>query len=218
VNLDHFRRLPILGILRGGDTAIIDDLVETVITAGLRTLEITMNTPDAPALIRRAIEVSAGRLTIGAGTVLSSDDLAAARAAGASFVVMPTLVEEVAAECRKSGVAMFPGALTPQEIHNAWTAGAAMVKVFPARVFGPAYFKEIKGPFDGVDLLACGGVDPGNVAAYFDCGASAIAFGGGVFKPEWMAAREFDRIGAAARDILEAYRQWAGGTATPALS
>lgn len=210
VNLDQFRELPVLGILRGGDAAIIDDLVETVVAAGLRTLEITMNTPDAPALIRRAVEVADGRLTVGAGTVLSTGDFAAARAAGASFIVMPTLVTEVAAACRNSGVPMFPGALTPQEILNAWNTGAAMVKVFPARVFGPSYFKEIKGPFDSVELLACGGVDPANLAAYFECGASAVAFGGGVFKPEWLTGRDFDRIGAGIGALLDAYRRWAG--------
>ena len=210
MEVDAFRQLPILGILRGADAAIIDDLVEAVIGAGLRTLEITMNTPDAPALIRRTIEVAAGRLTVGAGTVLSPADLDAARAAGATFIVMPTLVPEVAAECAGAGIPMFPGALTPQEIHNAWGAGAAMVKVFPARAFGPWYFKEVRGPFNDIPLLACGGVDPGNLGEYFACGASAVAFGGGVFKPEWLAGREFDKIAAAIGAMLDAFHDRLG--------
>lgn len=205
MDLEEFRDLPVLGILRGADLECIDELTEAVIDAGLRTLEITMNTAGAPALIRRTVEIAAGRLAVGAGTVLSLDDLAAARAAGATFAVMPTLVPDVVAECVRTGMPAFPGALTPQEIYNAWRAGAAMVKVFPARAFGPWYFKEISGPFADIPLLACGGVAPENLGDYFTCGAAAVAFGGGVFKPEWLADRRFDEIAAAIAGLLQAY-------------
>ena len=147
-------------------------------------------------------------MTIGAGTVLSERDLDTALGAGASFVVMPTLVGEVAQQCTDRAIPIFPGALTPQEIHNAWNAGAAMVKVFPAKVFGPGYFKEVKGPFNDIELLACGGVDPSNLADYFASGASAVAFGGGVFKKEWLASEDYQQIGANIRALLTAYREW----------
>lgn len=217
MDVDEFRRLPVLGILRGADLEIIDDLVEAVIGAGLRSLEITMNTAGAPQLIQRTAALAGNRLAVGAGTVLTLADLAAACDAGATFAVMPTTLPDVVAECVRRAIPAFPGALTPQEIHTAWRAGAAMVKVFPARAFGPWYFKEIAGPFRDIPLLACGGVDPTNLADYFDCGAAAVAFGGGVFRPEWLAARDFDRIAAAAAAMVAAYRNWAtpGRAPTP---
>jgi 2-dehydro-3-deoxyphosphogluconate aldolase / (4S)-4-hydroxy-2-oxoglutarate aldolase len=209
MDIEQFKRLPVLGILRGGDRATIAPLVEAAIDAGLETLEITMNTPDAPALIQRAVAVAGDRLCIGAGTVLSLEDLDAAVAAGATFVVMPTLVAPVVADCARQGIPTFPGALTPQEIHDAWSAGAAMVKVFPAGFFGPEYFKEIKGPFADIELLACGGVNEANLAAYFANGASAVAFGASIFRKEWLAAGDFASIGAAIRGLLQAYRRQA---------
>lgn len=213
MNVEDFERLPLMGILRGGEEDLIAPLVETVVAAGLETLEITMNTPGAAGMIRRAKEVAGGRLTIGAGTVMDLALLEAAVEAGATFIVMPTVVPEVIARCREAEIPVFPGALTPQEIHDAWCAGAAMVKVFPAGVFGPEYLREIKGPFSQIKLLACGGVDAGNMASFFSCGASAVAFGSSVFRPEWLANHEFSLIAEALGELLGALR-----TARPGLA
>ena len=147
MDLARFRRLPLLGILRGIAAADVEPLAEAVIGAGLTTVEITMNTAGAPALIARLRAAAGERLMVGAGTVLDLDDLAAALDAGASFIVMPTLDAAVVERCVAERVPVFPGALTPQEIFTAWKAGATMVKVFPAGVFGPGYLREIKGPF-----------------------------------------------------------------------
>lgn len=202
MNIKEFEKLPILGILRGIEESLIEPLVETVISAGLKTLEITMNTKDAPKLIRRMIKHAAGRLTIGAGTVLTMDDLHKALDAGATFIVSPTLVPDVLSYCVKNSIPAFPGALTPQEIYAAWRAGATMVKIFPARFFGPAYFKEIKGPFQDIKLLAVSGVNPDNIGSFFSLGASAVAFGGSVFKKEWLTAGEFLRIGESIKALI----------------
>ena len=78
-----------------------------------------------------------------------------------------------------------------------------MVKVFPIKFFGPEYIKEIKGPFDNIELLACGGVKPENIKDYFANGAGAVAFGGSVFKKEWIAAKEFSNIENCIRQYLE---------------
>jgi 2-dehydro-3-deoxyphosphogluconate aldolase/(4S)-4-hydroxy-2-oxoglutarate aldolase len=201
-----FKQLPILGILRGGDVDTVEPLLETVVAAGLETIEIAMNTPDAAEMLRRMVKVAAGHLTIGAGTVITRERLEMALQAGASFIVLPTLVEDVVAGCRQRGIPVFPGAFTPQEIYNAWQAGATMVKVFPAKVLGPTYFQEVHGPFEEIELLACGGVGPDNLASYLASGASAVAFGGSVFRKEWLAAGEFEKIGAAVSALVGAFR------------
>ena len=205
MNLGRFRQKPLIGILRGVTRDQLGPTVESAVAGGLSTLEITMNTQAAPELIAQAKAVAGSDLDIGAGTVLDLDSLDAALGAGATFIVMPTLVEEVVAECVDRGVPVFPGALTPQEIYTAWRAGAAMVKVFPAKVFGPEYFREVKGPFDDLLLMACGGVSADSLGDYASCGADAYAFGTSVFNLSWIQAGEFAKVEAAVRNLVTAH-------------
>jgi 2-dehydro-3-deoxyphosphogluconate aldolase/(4S)-4-hydroxy-2-oxoglutarate aldolase len=173
------------GILRGIEPDLV--LISAIDYAGLETIEITMNTKGAAELIRKAVTLSKERLTVGAGTVLDMRSLKLALDAGATFIVTPVLILEVTEYCTKNRIPVFPGALTPQEIYTAWRAGATIVKVFPSNFFGPEYFKEIKWPFNDVELMACGGVTPQNLRTYFACGASAVSFGASVFKKEWLS-------------------------------
>ena len=207
MNLEAFRRKPLMGIVRGLQSDDLEPVIEHAIEAGLETLEITMNTAGAAELIRRASEIAGGRLTLGAGTVLEIGDLEAALDAGATFAVLPAMVDEVVNVCVERGVAVFPGALTPTEVYAAWRAGAAMVKVFPAQVAGPDYFRELKGPFGELLLLACGGVSAENLGTYARAGADAFAFGGSVFRAEWMASGEYERIADAIRGLVTAYNK-----------
>ncbi len=204
-----FKQKPILGILRGVEISLIEPLVETVIAAGLTTLEITMNTAQAPDLIRKAVRMGAKRLAIGAGTVLSQTDLKSALESGASFIVLPVLIQEVVEYCVKNKIPVFPGALTAQEIYQAHLAGATMVKVFPVNSLGPEYLRQIKGPFPGIELLACGGVTAGNLEEYFASGASAVTFGASIFRKDWLAQRNFTAIGRAIKDFIGAWEKLA---------
>lgn len=199
----RFKRLPMMGILRGVTKDALRPLLDAVCESGLETIEITMNTPEAARLISEAARSYAGRLMIGAGTVVDMVSLKAALDAGASFIVTPVCIEEVSIYCRDKHIPFFPGALTPSEIYHAWSFKPAMVKVFPSKFFGPDYFKEIKGPFDNVKLLACGGVNPENLASYFSKGADAIAFGSSIFKQEWIQNKQFDLI----KRVIHAYVQ-----------
>jgi 2-dehydro-3-deoxyphosphogluconate aldolase/(4S)-4-hydroxy-2-oxoglutarate aldolase len=206
MNLKRFAKKPVLGILRGAQLDQIEPLVKIAMQAGLEALEITMNTPHASRLIAKAVTSattlsstskkagSTHPIMLGAGTVTTLSSLKDALAAGATFIVMPTIEKEVIKYCARRGIPVFPGALTPNEIFQAWNLGATMVKIFPAKFFGPQYFKEIKGPFNQIKLLACGGVTPQNMQDYFNCGADAISFGASVFKPQWLAAKNFGAI------------------------
>ena len=202
MNIENFKKLPILGILRGIDLDLVDPLVESIVSSGLKTIEVTMNTKNASEIISKLVEVSDDRLTVGAGTVLTMDNVKAAVDSGATFIVSPTLIPKVVDYCVKNSIPVFPGAFTPQEIYNAWLAGASMVKVFPAKFFGPSYFKEIKGPFNDVPLLACGGVNKDNVNSFFQCGASAIAFGSSIFKKDWLNEKNFNEIENSIKDLI----------------
>ncbi len=205
MDIEKFRQLPLMGIVRGIKSDAVEPLVETVVSSGLKAIEITMNTQGAPELIGKMARAANDRLMVGAGTVLTMQDLDAALNAGATFIVTPILVPDVTAHCRKNGIPIFPGALTPKEIYDAWCAGAAMVKVFPSQFFGPAYFKEILGPFQDVALLACGGVNSGNIRSYFKAGAKAASFGGSIFKTQWMETSQFSLIGQNIEALIKAF-------------
>jgi 2-dehydro-3-deoxyphosphogluconate aldolase/(4S)-4-hydroxy-2-oxoglutarate aldolase len=198
---DRFAKLPVMGILRGIELAVVEPLMETIAAAGLETIEITMNTAQAPALIKKAVRVAGSRLMIGAGTVLDIAALSTALDAGATFIVMPTFVPEVMEYCVKNAVPVFPGALSPQEAYHCWKYGATMVKVFPASVFGPQYFKSLHGPFPAMKLLAVGGVSCDNVGEYFACGADGVAIGESVFNNARIRANDF----AAVREALACF-------------
>ena len=212
MDIERFRRLPLLGILRGISAEDVPAIIESVAQAGLEAIEVTMNTSGAPELIRRAAMLAASRIAVGAGTVLCLDDLDRALDAGATFIVLPVLVPEVVSRCVAQRIPVFPGALSPHEIFAAARAGATMVKVFPVGALGPRYLKEIKGPFPAIELLACGGVHADNMAEYFACGASAVAFGASVFRADWLAARDYGRIGAEVRRLVESCRTASGAS------
>ena len=203
MGLKKFLQKPLLGILRGITHSEWEPLFETIAASGLMTVEITMNTENAAGLIKNAVKRYGGQLEIGAGTILTLKDLKDALRAGATFIVSPVVVPDVIAYCVRHKIPVFPGALVPQDIYEAWQAGATMVKVFPAGCFGPDYFREIKGPFPQIELLACGGVTPENMKDYFRSGASAAAIGGSVFRKDWLASRKFHLIGDRIRDYLK---------------
>ena len=204
MDVAQFKKQPIMGILRGIEPDLIEPLLETVVSCGLKTVEITMNTKGASELISKAVKLANKHLCVGAGTVLNMNSLKLALSSGATFVVLPTLIEDVVDYCVKNKIPVFPGALTPGEIYKAWSRGATMVKVFPAKFLGPEYFKDIKGPFEEIELLACSGVRPDNVEAYFYNGASAVSFGASVFKREWLEVRDFKNIAKRITEYLQA--------------
>lgn len=194
MDFQKFKKLPIMGILRGVKTDNLMPLIDAIIYAGLETVEITMNTQDAALLIKKTVQIASKNLIVGAGTVLNMDSLKTALDSGATFIVMPTFIPEVVTYCVKNNIPVFPGALTPQEAYNCWRQGATLVKVFPASLFGPKYFQYLKGPFADIGLIAVGGVRRENIVEYFKCGAEAVAVGQSVFNSTKINSGDFKQI------------------------
>jgi len=192
-DLHRFELAPVIGILRGVKEESLQGVAEASIAGGLQFLEITLNTADSYRLIKKATDQYTD-LTIGAGTVLSAEEAEKAFDSGAQFIVAPDFEEEVAAFCVENKLAYFPGAMTPTEIQRAWKSGATMVKIFPASQMGPDYFKQVKGPFDKVKLMAVGGVNPGNIKNYLAAGADAVALGGSIYSVQRMDSGRFPEI------------------------
>lgn len=169
-------------------------LVRASLAAGIRTLEISLNTPEAFGILERAAAAGGDALTLGAGTVMTPGEAAACVRAGARFLVSPSLAPDVAAWCRAHGVPYMPGALTPSEIAAAHAGGAACVKVFPAAVFGPSYIASVRAPFPAVRLLAVGGVSAANARSWIDAGAFAVAVGASTVRPEAIERGDEDAL------------------------
>ena len=208
MNLKNFKQTPILGILRGITIDAVKPIADLSINAGLTAIEITMNTEGAPQLIETMKKHCGNNLMVGAGTVTSLELLNNALHSGAEFIVMPVINQAVIEYCVDAHIPIFPGALTPNEINTAWEMGATMVKVFPASVFGPSYFKEIKAPLNNIELLACGGVSDKTIGEYFKNGASAAAFGASIYKKEWMNNNQYNLIEKELKALIDAYMLW----------
>jgi len=122
------------------------------------------------------------KLAVGAGTVVTEQDLQTALDCGAEFIVSPGINADVVKACVEKNVPCIPGALTPTEIMQANSLGATAVKVFPVSALGgEKYIKELRGPFKHIPLLACGGVKSENVQDFFNAGCNFVSFGASVF-------------------------------------
>jgi 2-dehydro-3-deoxyphosphogluconate aldolase / (4S)-4-hydroxy-2-oxoglutarate aldolase len=184
-----------LAVARGIEERDLIPSFSACIAGGFSHLEVTMNTPNAGKMISAALKKLKGFCQIGAGTVRDMKDLENAIQAGAQFIVSPAINMEVVRYCVKEEVPVFPGALTPTEILQAWEAGATMVKVFPIRSMGGAsYLKDLKGPFNEIKILASGGVTPDNLSEYVKNGVDGIAIGTQLFNPEWLEKKQYDKI------------------------
>jgi 2-dehydro-3-deoxyphosphogluconate aldolase/(4S)-4-hydroxy-2-oxoglutarate aldolase len=163
--IERIREERIVAVLRRVDD--VDAAVGRLANAGIRLIEITLDSDGALDAIRR----HPGAL---AGTVRTAEQVDAAVGAGAAAVVSPAFVPEVLERARELGVPAIPGALTPTEVEAAWRAGAALVKLFPASLGGPRYVRDLLAPLSDVPLIVTGGVDASNARAFLDAGAVAI--------------------------------------------
>lgn len=190
MNLD----VPIIGIIRGLDTALFGEVMNVSFTAGLQAIEITMNTENAlNAVSHLRPGIPDGKL-LGMGTIRSLDEAKQAVEAGAMFLVTPNTNTRVIEYAGAKSVPVISGALTPTEVYTAWSAGADMIKVFPCGLFGPGYIRELRGPYDQIPLVAVGGVTPGNIKEYFDSGVSAVGAGTALFGKEALKERDMEKL------------------------
>jgi len=198
--------MPLIAIMRGFSLESVAPIVEAIGRGGLRTLEITMNTPGAEGQIRRAADAARGSgMQIGAGTVTSKKRLEKALEAGASFVVTPNLNQAVIQLCQEAEVPFIPGAFTPTEIYQAHESGALAAKIFPADTLGPKYVNAIKAPLPDVKIAPTGGVSAERMRAYLEAGADAFGLGSPLFPAGAVQASDWAVIEREARAFTNAY-------------
>jgi 2-dehydro-3-deoxyphosphogluconate aldolase/(4S)-4-hydroxy-2-oxoglutarate aldolase len=184
----------IVAVVRSADSQQLVEVCRALADGGVTTIEITMSVPDALDVVRQVRRSLGDRLLLGAGTILDPETARAALLAGAEYLVAPTVNFEVIRLCQRYNKLVMPGAFTPTEILAAWEAGADVVKVFPAEVLGPAFFKALRGPLPQVRLMPTGGVDLHTAAAFLEAGACCLGIGSQLVDPKAVANRDFDRI------------------------
>ncbi|MGE3805421.1 MAG: bifunctional 4-hydroxy-2-oxoglutarate aldolase/2-dehydro-3-deoxy-phosphogluconate aldolase [Gemmataceae bacterium] len=200
----------IVAVVRAPDSAQLVEVCRALADGGVDVVEITMSVPDAIEVLRQVKKTLGDRLLLGAGTVLDAETARAVLLAGAEYIVAPTLNLDVIKLCRRYDKLVFPGAFTPTEILTAWEAGADIVKVFPADVVGPAFFKAVKAPLPQVKLMPTGGVDLNTAADFLKAGACCLGVGGQLVEAKAIAEKNFDRIRSLAtqyREIVQRTRQ-----------
>ncbi|RME15490.1 MAG: 2-dehydro-3-deoxy-6-phosphogalactonate aldolase [Alphaproteobacteria bacterium] len=177
-------RRPLVAILRGLSPVEAPAVARALVAAGIDTIEVPLNRPGALEALAEMVRVVGTKATLGAGTVLSPDEVRAVKAAGGQLVVSPDMNPEVIAASRAAGLMSCPGVATPTEALAALRAGADMLKLFPAFQIGPAglaAWRAVLPP--GAKVLAVGGIGPGDFAPWLAAGAAGFGLGSHLYKP-----------------------------------
>jgi len=189
----------ITAIVRGIEKERLFLTTDALRAGGVRSIEVTFDTPGAAEMIQSLKERYGDGLLIGAGTVLDTETCRIALLSGADFVLAPSLNTAVIAMCNRYGKVAVPGVTTPTEIVSALEAGSELIKLFPAGALGPGYIKDVLGPLKQAALMAVGGIDQKNAADFFAAGAKALGIGSSLVSRQLIAEGKYEEITARAR-------------------
>lgn len=175
---------PVVAILRGVQPDEAVAVGTALVSAGITLIEVPLNSPQPFYSIARLVEALGSRATIGAGTVLDTEQVAELARIGARLVVSPNCEPAVIAASLATGMTPLPGVMTPSEAFAAIKAGATRLKLFPAGSMSPLHCRALREvlPSD-VGVWAVGGIDAGNLGSWFDAGCEGIGLGGSLYRP-----------------------------------
>lgn len=200
----------VVAILRGVQEDRLISIAEALYEGGIRMIECTFDHSRADCIEANCRMISmlakhfAGRMHVGAGTVLTKEEVDATVQAGGEFIISPNVDEAVIRHTREIGAVSMPGALTPTEIVNAWKAGAHFVKVFPAGDMGVSYLKSVRAPLKHIPMLAVGGITPENIPEFKKVGACGFGVGSPLLPKDAVEKGDYRAIAERARQFVEA--------------
>ena len=198
----------IVAIIRGFEPDVCLRLAEAYKKGGIDLVEVTFNQKapqtwkDTVSAISAIKSRFASDIKVGAGTVLTLDQLKMCEDAGGQFMVTPNVNPTIIRKCVADRLIAMPGAMTSTEAVDAWEAGANYVKIFPAGTLGPGYIKAIKAPLSHIPFLAVGGIGPDNIADFIKAGCVGAGVGGNLTNKEWIQAGQWDKITAVAEALV----------------
>ena len=208
--IELLKRDRLMVLARGIEKDFLVKAVGALADAGVTVFESTFDHRRADCVAENAEKIAAlaaahgERMAIGAGTVLTVEEVRAARDAGAAFIVSPDSDPDVIAETKRLGMASIPGAMTPTEIKRAYALGADVVKLFPADDLGYHYIQNLKGPLPHIPLMATGGVNPQTIPEFLSRGILAVGTGITIFRHDLVAEKDIDGIKALAKAHVDA--------------
>lgn len=200
----------IIAIVRGVESSRLIPLAEALYDGGIRLMEITYSADGSVSDDETADNIGSlakhfkGKMYIGAGTVLTEEQVKKTFNAGGQFIISPNTDSEVIKYTKKLGMVSIPGALTPSEAETAKLAGADFVKLFPVTSMGSSYVKAITAPLSHIPFLAVGGVTPQNVREYLDAGVCGFGIGSNIINKEYIGSGGYDKITELAREYVRA--------------
>ena len=194
---ENLKQCPLVAILRGIRPEESEAVGEALFEAGIRIIEVPLNSPDPLASIARLSARFGERALVGAGTVLDPRQVAEVAAAGGRLIVSPNSDPAVIGATLAAGLASSPGFFTPSEAFAALSAGAHALKLFPAEATSPAVAKALKAVLPRqVPLIVVGGVGPGTMQPWIEAGADGFGLGSGLYKPGQSAAETAEKARA----------------------
>jgi 2-dehydro-3-deoxyphosphogluconate aldolase/(4S)-4-hydroxy-2-oxoglutarate aldolase len=193
----------VVAILRRIDTKYVLDAAQALYDGGVRLLEITLDSPDALENIGIVKRKFAGKLSVGAGTVLTAEQARAALKAGAEFTLSPVYDRAITELVIKAGAIAIPGIFSPTEAFAAYNDGAEIVKLFPASSAGVAYVKNIQGPLPQIKIMVTGGVGAHNIAEFKNAGAYCYGIGSELASNKLIAEQGFIALAARAKVLVD---------------
>ena len=211
--LEYVQQRKIVAIVRGLKPEYMVRLAHALQEGGIGLMEVTYNQKAPETWIDTAQAISAvarefgDELLVGAGTVITLDQVRMTYDAGGRYLVTPATQPEIIRAGKALGLGLYPGALTPTEILTAYAAGADAVKVFPAGNLGPGYIKAVKAPLSHIPLMAVGGVNEKNAADFMRAGCVGLGVGGNLVNKDWIAHGEWSRITDLAKEYVKAVNE-----------
>jgi len=180
----YLDQCPLVAIIRGVTPDEAESIGDALYEAGIRIIEVPLNSPDPLSSIKRLATKFGDRVLVGAGTVLKADDVARVRDAGGRIIVSPDTNPGVISAAAAASLVSSPGYFTPSEAFAAIRAGANALKLFPAEAASPAVLKaQLAVIPKNIPVLAVGGIRPDNMRPWLDAGASGFGLGGGLYQP-----------------------------------
>lgn len=201
---ETIKREKLIVIARGVETKEMMYTAEALIKGGIRVLEITLNSPNSLKCIELLRKEFGSEMCIGAGTVKTDIEVERATTAGATFIVTPNTDEDVMKMALQKEVPIFPGAMTPTEVMQAWQLGAAAIKLFPN--LGISYLQQLQGPFREIPFIVLGGIDRSNLEDYLMQNVYGIGIGSYLIHKPTIEAGNYNEITRRAKELVEMVR------------
>ncbi len=202
-NVGRIEDRNVVAVVRLDDLTRAVDLTRALTAGGVSSVEFTFTNPKAAQVITTVREAMGDDAFVGAGTVLDAETARIAILAGAQYIVTPSFRPETIQMCRRYSIPSVIGAFTPTEILTAWETGADFIKVHPAGLGGPKYFKDVLAPFPHIKLIPSGGVTLENAPDFIRAGAVAVALGSALVDPKAIDAGDWPAITARARALYD---------------